>query len=754
MVGNSAFATDSPGSYAESLPSMSARTSRANSLMQPQSNGVNGVNGMPDHRRSISHIDLLNNNRMSFDANAHDFRANNNVPGSLAGQMPSYTMNHSDQLNHQFSNYQAVSGANMHSNMAMKADDHNTAMFNRNGMTDMNNTQNSQGNGMGWDNPYHQNGQQDAYGISTSISQDPVAIKAETDMNNNTYNHGSGEATPDGMFSNLYSSASAFPNTNTVFDTWDLSSSDPLQNKAEALIAFCFPGGTTLLQPNEVQALDVLRKASSLENMKSFLEGFTNFQEHWPIIHMPTFNPVEANNGLLSIIICIGAVYSKDQNILQVRALMELVKSAIQRSFRIWSFVDGPNQNAASTSNATTDLEELQTLILLHMAHLWHGNQAQRQKAREEFPKLALVMRQLNLLNPIKHGQEGFSILHHVGAEAEPGHLQQWRWESWVMQEKRSRVMYMAFLLDAALVMFCNARAQFDVFEIRLPLPADDAVWEARTETECADALGLHGRGMQEKKNVTGSRQLKQFNISEVLRILVSSNNELLPCSTNIYSKFILIHALHVHMWSALRQAAQYATLPPSTTIANGLPSSGSSTPSSQPEWNGFDSSGANSANASGTVTPVESMAAHNAQQALKIVSTALDKWKRTWDADMESQYGPAAPPRRGYCRDGIHYYWLANTILRRRSNDWLKMNADQRFQHTIHVLKQIKSWVHSEQNKAGQEPGAISDMDNNYALEDLLSDMKLLFAPVDKRPTTSPPQKMMNGTITPRASF
>ncbi|KKY16180.1 putative c2h2 transcription factor [Diplodia seriata] len=753
MVGNSGFTTESPGSYAESLPSMSARTSRANSLMQPQSNGVNGVNGIHDpQRRSISHIDLINNNRMSFDANAHDFRANNNVPGSLAGQMPSYTMNHSDQLNHQFNNYQAVSGANMHSNMAMKADDNNTAMFNRNGMTDMNNTQNGQGNGMGWDNnPYHQNGQQDAFGISTSIAQDPVAIKAETDMNQNTFNHGSGEPTPDGMFSNLYSSASAFPNTDTVFESWDLSSSDPLQNKAEALIAFCFPGGTTLLQPNEAQALDVLRKVSRLENMKSFLEGFKNFQEHWPLIHMPTFNPVEAGNGLLLTIICIGAVYSKDENILQVRALMELVKSAIQRSFRVWSLVDGPNHNASPTPNATTDIEELQALVLLTMAFLWHGTQEQRQKAREEFPTVALAMRQLELLAPVKQGQEGFSILHHVGAEAEPGHLQQWKWESWAMQEKRSRVMYMAFLLDSALVMFCNARAQFDVFEIRLPLPCDDAAWEARNAGECADALGLHGRAVQERKNVTGSRQLKQYNIAEVLRILVQSNSELPARSTNIYSKFILIHALHVHMWSALRQASQHATAP-SSILMNSLPSSGSSTPS-QSEFSGLDS-GSSSASASGTVTPVDNMAAQNAQQALKIVSNALEKWKRSWETDMERQYGPNAPPRRGYCRDGIHYYWLANTILRRRSNDWLKMHADQRFQHTIHVLKQIKNWVYSEQYKTGQEPGAVSDMDNNYALEDLLSDMKLLFAPVGKQNTNSPHGMITNGTASNRASF
>ncbi|KAK0663779.1 Zinc finger protein 865 [Lasiodiplodia hormozganensis] len=754
MVGNSGFTTESPGSYAESLPSMSARTSRANSLMQPQSTGVNGLNGIHDpQRRSISHIDLINNNnnRMSFDANAHDFRTNS-VPGSIPGQMPGYTMNHNDQLNHQFNNYQAVSSANMHPNMPMKAAaDDNTAMFNRNSMTDMNNTQNGQGNGMGWDNPYQQNGQQDAFGISTSIAQDPVAIKAETDMNQNTFNHGSGEPTPDGMFSNLYSSASAFPNTDTVFESWDLSSSDPLQNKAEALIAFCFPGGTTLLQPNEAQALDVLRKASTLENMKSFLEGFKNFQEHWPLIHMPTFNPVEAGNGLLLTIICIGAVYSKDQNILQVRALMELVKSAIQRSFRVWSLVDGPNQNASLPPNATTDIEELQALVLLTMACLWHGNPEQRQKAREEFPKVALAMRQLELLVPVKQGQEGFSILHHVGAEAEPGHLQQWKWESWIMQEKRSRVMYMAFLLDSALVMFCNSRAQFDVVEIRLPLPSDDAAWEARNASECASALGLHGRAVQEQKNITGSRQLKQPNIGEVLRVLVQSNSELSARSTNIYSKFILIHALHVHMWSALRQAAQHAT-PPSTILMNSLPSSGSSTPS-QSEFSGLDSR-SSSVSVSGTVTPVDSMAAQNAQQALKIVSNALEKWKRSWEIDMEQQYGPNSPARRGYCRDGIHYYWLANTILRRRSNDWLKMNADQRFQHTIHVLKQIKNWVYSEQYKMGQEPGAVSDMDNNYGLEDLLSDMKLLFAPVDKESTTSPHGMITNGSAPNRASF
>ncbi|KAK8255770.1 fungal-specific transcription factor domain-containing protein [Phyllosticta capitalensis] len=736
LMGNSGFSGGSPGSYAESAASMSARTSRANSLMQPRTE-MPGVTPIQDQRRSISHVELLNNHRMSFDASAnHDFRATNAVPANLGTQMSGYnlntnmntnmqqnmnqnvnqTMTQPEQLNNHFGYSQAVSGPNMHSNMAMN---------NANGISNMNQVQNGQGNGLGWDNPYHQNGGQDAFGISTSISQDPVAIKTETDLNpqTNFQHQSSHEATPDGMFSNLYSSASAFPNTETVFDSWDLSSSDPLQNKAEALISFCFPGGTAIVQPHEAQALGILRSLSSLETLKSYLDGFRNFQTHWPVIHLPTFNPAEADHALLLTIICIGAVYAKDENLVQVRALLEVVKAAVQRTSSVYVPAE-----AISPGAPVHTVEELQTLSLLCIAFLWHGNTAQRNKTVEEFPKVAQAVRRAGLLNTVKPGEKGYSVLHNVGDDAEPQHLQQWKWESWVAQEKRSRVVFLFFLLDAAMVMFSNCRAQFDMIEIRIPLPADDAAWEARNAHECADALGLHGKEAQAKRNVTGSRRLKQLELHEVLRILAQTNADLMPRSTNVYTKFIVIHALHVQMWSALRQAAQHAVLPAA------ISPTGLNTPQSNADWN---DSGSNSACSSGSATPVDGVAAQNAQQALKVINNALDKWKRSWDMDLELQYGSNAPPRSGFCRDGIHYYWLAHTVIRRRSADWLKMDSDQRFRNTIHLLKQIKTWVYSEQNKTGQSTGALAHIDNNYALEELSLDMKLLFAPVDRRAQT-----------------
>ncbi|KAF2092221.1 hypothetical protein K490DRAFT_32056 [Saccharata proteae CBS 121410] len=701
MVGGPGFSSESPGNYAESLPPMSARSSRANSLMGPRTD-VNGVNGMPDHRRSMTSMDMLHNNRMGFDG-AHDFRTGNTIPGALGSEIHNYNMGQAPQnMNQQFNYNNTVPGAHFQNNMGMKQEESNgnPAMFNRASISGMSNVQNGQGNDLGWDNPYHNNGQ-DAYGIPTSIHPE--------------------SPTPDGMFGQLYSSASAFPPADSsVFDTWDLSSSDPLQNKADALIAFCFPEGTSMIQPSETSVLEVLRKAVSLENMKSFLTGFSHFQAHWPLIHMPTFNPAEANNGLLLTMICIGAVYSRDQNVLQVRNLMELVKMSVQRSSRLYT-IGADSDRLRNTVPSNADIEEVQALLLLQCLFTWHGNSTQRSQAREDFPKVANIVRQIGLLTPVPSGQEGFSVLHQV----EDGHQNSnWQWESWVKQEKRSRAMYLAFLLDAAMVVFFNCRAQFDVFEIRLPLPADDAAWEARTANDCANALGLNGQEAQEKRNVAGSRRAKQYEMREVLRVLVQTNSELQPRSTNIYSKFIIIHALHVHMWSALRQAAQSMSLPSSN--------SGSSGPST-PDMNGeHGSSGTSSAGNSGTQTPTDSVAAQNANQALRIVGFALEKWKRSWDQDTELQYPAHSHAKRaGFCRDGIHFYWLANTIMKRRSREWLNMSADARFIQTFHVLRQIKNWVAGEQTKIGQASGSISEMAESYGMEDLTLDMKLLFTPI-----------------------
>jgi hypothetical protein len=43
------------------------------------------------------------------------------------------------------------------------------------------------------------------------------------------------------------------------------------------------------------------------------------------------------------------------------------------------------------------------------------------------------------------------------------------------------RIMHLVFLCSEALVLYFNYEPQLDPLEIKLPLPCDDAAWEANT---------------------------------------------------------------------------------------------------------------------------------------------------------------------------------------------------------------------------------------------------------------------------------
>jgi hypothetical protein len=122
--------------------------------------------------------------------------------------------------------------------------------------------------------------------------------------------------------------------------------------------------------------------------------------------------------------------------------------------------------------------------------------------------------------------------------------------------------------------------------------------------------------------------------------------------------------------------------------------------------------------------------------QLLKATNNALDKWKKAWDEDMAIQYPPSSTSYRrfGFCRDGVHFYWLAKHLLKNhRGRDW-QMAPDQRFTHVMHLLKSVKSWVVSDSAKRGEELGSVSDIDKDYGVTDLTLDMAQLFKPMNKQ--------------------
>ena len=94
-----------------------------------------------------------------------------------------------------------------------------------------------------------------------------------------------------------------------------------------------------------------------------------------------------------------------------------------------------------------------------------------------------------------------------------------------------------------------NMPPQFSAAEITLPLPADDEAWEAPAGETCALALGLHGEHSQARHNTIGSFRLKSLEFHHATQALYNGSVNVLPQMTNIFSEFVLIHALHVDSW-------------------------------------------------------------------------------------------------------------------------------------------------------------------------------------------------------------
>lgn len=452
---------------------------------------------------------------------------------------------------------------------------------------------------------------------------------------------------------------------------------------------------------------------------------------------MPTFKLTEANDALVLAMICVGAIYSSRLTVPKVRLMMQFVKTTVQNNSNIYNRTMSGQTDGMGSS--PWDVEELQALIIIQTIFTWHGEQSQRDAARQEYSTLAHIARAMGLCNVAPPGHHAYSILHY----SQNGQVsrESWDWQGWLEQEKRDRALYLLFLTDAAMVMYFNCPPQFDSLEIRLPLPADDAAWDAKDREECANALGMNGPEAQ-IKNISGTRQLRQPGMSQSMRVLMEQNYNIKAGTTNAYGKFILIHALHIRIFNCQRALL----VQPETPSFNGFfGSSGPNTPLSQSDFFNLDgtSSGTLSAANSGHATPTDGYGPnvnYAAQQEKKRLSHALDKWKRLWDHDMEVQFPPNSKRfphsqgrRFGFSRDGVHFFYLARSFLQSSNpRDWTAP-ADVRFKQSMGVLKKIKGFVVGDNEQRGHDIGSVGDIDDMYGLDNLTLDMKLLFRPYNR---------------------
>ncbi|KAH0308445.1 hypothetical protein KCU74_g15634, partial [Aureobasidium melanogenum] len=689
-VTNSPTVNGEGSSYASSVASLSNRSSRANSLIHPGAMTSDGRGSLTGYPNGVPYSGM------------RPHSASNPMPPSYSFQMANGGQFYPSNVK---AEEQAPNGYT-----------HQPAPI----------SESRQPNGVpDWSMfaPQHAH---DGFMTQSHPSQPQMPVKAEGGMEGHSYNSSNEHSNEQQFFGGLYSHPSGFGEDSGAhhlsgFPNWnmDLVQSDPLQAKANALLTYVLSNRTS----SSDDACDEMRKCLTVENIKHFIEKFTSFQGHWPIIHMPTFEILKANDGLVLTIICIGAVYSEKRDLYQVRRMMELVKDAVKNASRVYNVVRGVIQEGNQPlGSLESDIEELQALYMLKVLFCWHGTPSQRADARKNFDSVVEIARRM-VISPAVPGQATYSVLHQPGPISQDA-LLTWTWSSWIAQEKRSRVAFTLFLLDAALVMYFNNEPKFDPLEFRLPLPCDDAAWEARTEQECRDALGLNGPSKL-VHNVCGSQRPRQPDMRSAMRGLMEPNYTFASRSTNIYSKFILIHALIVQICKFQRSSfLQNIT----GQFGHGATASGPGTPLGQNDW--IASDGNNNIG-----TPGDTPQAHNAQiqPVLKSIQLAMSKWKSIWDMDIAIQYpqNGIGYRRFGFSRDGIHFFYLGQSLLRStKASEWTAP-PDLRFLQIMGLLKKIKGFVANENTQGGLDTGSVGDIDDTYGVGDLTLDMKLLFKPM-----------------------
>jgi Fungal specific transcription factor domain len=521
---------------------------------------------------------------------------------------------------------------------------------------------------------------------------------------------------------------------------WNLGSKeeDFLQSKSDRLVDFCFPGGIQdSLQEQQNNAN--LRACLTADNIKHFLEQFSNFQAHFPVLHMASFNFDEAYDGLIMCIMCIGAVYSDRLSQGQVRDMMQRAKNGIEHTSLVFQEAqhgeDFDNSQPRLTASARF-LEEIQAALLLFILFTWHGGPAERAFARSDSTKLFRIVKRYHLSDLISPGSEGYSFLHNLQF-GEKGDYSQWNWAVWVNQEMRLRVFYLVFLYHSALVLYFNCEPNIKPSEIKLPLPCDDAGWDSTSSEQCASALGMNGPEHQRTLNRSGSLRVKQLTMDLAIKALYSPTIMFQPRTTNVFSKFILVHALHIHIWQLHRQMSSGAP-----TFSESPASPLESTPPDDGLY-----SAQTSRTTSGHGSPTDSSVSGTARgsssqptEEVRAITNALIKWKNTWDHDMQLQYPPLGDPsytprRQGFCRDGVHFYWLGRAFLQtNRISDW-QLPAEIRFKQVISGLRQVREYSKSDAARRGEEPGSVNWIDHAFNLEALELDMRKLFCPIEDMP-------------------
>ncbi|OCT46104.1 putative C2H2 finger domain protein (Zms1) [Cladophialophora carrionii] len=380
------------------------------------------------------------------------------------------------------------------------------------------------------------------------------------------------------------------------------------------------------------------------EKIRKFISlYFRNWHLNCPILHKPSFDPVNVPVSLVISVVFIGAMYSKDQTErLAAKKLVDVAELVVFDSeiFSFESEVTRSIQDESTPANPDSAHEwqifqELQAGYLMVIAQYWGGSRGSKRRAMQSrFGDVINVARSMQL--------------HHAR------HLPTDRISEivWLQKETKIRTISVIALLDCAMRIYSNYPCRITLAELDNDLPCKEAIFSSRhpfmqdesifaprlTMSQC---FALLFDGKAKLPNSTAPSVLSsQADASEAEALLEGADTN---CELTIFDLFILIHCKATALVRVMKALMANPILVLYTYVHSCIMTMSLNLPTTN------FGPGSKSSLAMGRIT-------HQ-------VKGALEKWRQLWEA-IRSQTQDKSLKAEGMYRNAFKFWVLLQFIL------------------------------------------------------------------------------------------
>ncbi|KIW05877.1 hypothetical protein, variant 1 [Verruconis gallopava] len=292
------------------------------------------------------------------------------------------------------------------------------------------------------------------------------------------------------------------------------------------------------------------RHVLSLNMMQTYIASFwLHFHPQMPILHKPTFQANNCPPLLLLVIITLGA------SCLEKTYGYEMTQNGADLSaFLAWHlrweiFMDADFRPPAK-------LWVFQALLLLEIFEKMYSTRPLHERAHIHHATTLTLMRRGSSLigrssaDSPPSGTDSHSASRHGSVNGASHYSNQFTadewWNQWITNEATRRAAFAAFVMDSIHATMFGHSAVMVAHEMRLPLPCDEALWNATSSAEVGRVeQSLHQNGIKPTTFLDGLKK--------------TLNGE--PVRTNSFGRTILMAGLLSVSWHMNQRDLQVSSL-------------------------------------------------------------------------------------------------------------------------------------------------------------------------------------------------